>query len=123
MTFWEGHMTLKRLIDRDFWVLVLALFVSGLAFVVSAQTPPPEEKKPSEAQMVKAQLVKLQMEHLELQKQFATCQQQIVAGTARTTEQEILKAIDAKPGQKFDWNTMTVTPVPTTPPQPVEKKP
>lgn len=111
---------LKSIFDWDFWALFVALLVAGMAFVTSAQTPPPEEKKPSELQMVKAQLIKLQLEYLEIQKNLATCQQQTLATTARTYEAEILKSIDAKPGQKFDWNTMTVTPVPP-PEQP--KKP
>jgi hypothetical protein len=73
------------------------------------------EKKPTEVQLLKAQLVKLQMEHLELQREYASCRQQNLAGVARSTEEDILKSVDAKPGQKFDWNTLTVTPVPPQP--------
>jgi hypothetical protein len=74
-----------------------------------------QDKKPTELQVAEAKLIKLQLEYLELQKQLATCQQQVVGGSAKVHEEKILKAVEAKPGQKFDWNTMTVTPVPTAP--------
>lgn len=70
------------------------------------------EKRPTDLQLTQTQLVKLQIEYLELQKKFATCQQNVLTSTAKNLEEAILKTVEAKPGQKFDWNTNTVTSAP-----------
>lgn len=99
-------------------ILLVCTVSAGTLICAQAQPKTPvqvksETSKPSDIQVLEAKVIKLQMENFELQKQFAACQQQILAGVARNHEESILKSVGAKPTQKFDWNTMTVTPTPS----------
>lgn len=80
------------------------------------ETPKLTEKKPTEVEVLEAKIIKLQLEYLELQKQFVGCQTQLVGAAAKQHEDKILKSSEAKPGQKFDWATFTLTPVPPVKP-------
>jgi hypothetical protein len=83
----------------------------------SAQTPPAPAADAPKDPPLKALLIKMQGELLDrertiiqLQAQVNQLQHQSLEQAKRTVEPEVLKELNAKPGETFDWNALTLRP-------------
>jgi hypothetical protein len=99
-----------------------------------AQTPPPPAAADAPKDPpLKALLIKMQGELLDrertiiqLQAQVNQLQHQSLEQAKRTVEPEVLKELNAKPGETFDWNALTLRPASAAAPpeaQPQKSRP
>lgn len=95
-----------------------------------AAEPPKPAPQLTEAQRLRAQLVVAQVERADAQRQALQAQLVVVTqelerlqGEAAVMQQELIAALGGKPGDRFDWQTMTLVKAPPATAPPTAEKP